>query len=81
MAKIVYRQMAAPRELPQQIPAPGQKLGCKSPRVGANVRCKPPWVRGGVVMDEIDTCIIGTLTTSEQRFLHVFSKVTFLIKF
>ena len=48
MAKIVYRQMPAPRELPQQIPAPGQKLGCKSPR-GANVWCKSPGVRGGQI--------------------------------
>ena len=47
MAKIVYRQMPAPRELPQQIPAPGQKLGCKSPRVGANFWCKSSGVSGG----------------------------------
>ena len=57
MGKIVYRQMPTPRELPQQIPTPGQKLGCKSPRVGANFWCKSPRVRGGMVMDEIDTCI------------------------
>ena len=46
MAKIVYRQMPAPRELSQQIPAPGQKLVCKSPRVGANFWCKSSGVRG-----------------------------------
>ena len=58
MSKIVYRQMPAPRELSQQIPAPPeQKLGCKSPRVGANVWCKSPGVRGEMVMDEIDTII------------------------
>ena len=34
MAKVVYRQMPTPRELPQQINTPGQKLGWKSPRVG-----------------------------------------------
>ena len=34
MANIVYREMPAPRELPQQIPAPGQKLGCKNPQGG-----------------------------------------------
>ena len=29
-------------------PPPGQKLGCKKPRVGANFRCKYPWgTRGG----------------------------------
>ena len=57
MANIVYRQMPAPRELPQQISAPEQKLGCKSPRVGANFWCKSPGVHGGMIMDEIDTCI------------------------
>ena len=55
MAKIVYRQMPAPRELSQQIP-PREKLGCKSPRVGANFWCKSPGVHGGMVMDEINTC-------------------------
>ena len=60
IANIVYRQMPAPQELSQQIPAPRQKLGCKSPRVGANFWCKSPGVRGGMVMDEIDTCIRGT---------------------
>ena len=39
--------MSAPRELSQQIATPGQKLGCKSPRVGANFWCKPQGVRGG----------------------------------
>ena len=61
MAKIVQRQMPAPRKLSQQIPASGQKLGCKSPRVGANFWCKSPGVRGGIAMDEIDTCITESL--------------------
>ena len=47
MAKIVYGQMPAPR----------QKLGCKSPSAEINFLCKSPGVRGGMVMDEIDTCI------------------------
>ena len=47
--------MPAPRELPQQIP-PGQKLECKSPRVGANFWCKSPGMRGGMVMAKIDSC-------------------------
>ena len=64
MAKIVYRQMPAPRELCQQIPVPGQKLGCKSPRVGANFFCKSPGMRVGMVMDEIDTCITPLLPAS-----------------
>ena len=56
MANIVYRQMSAPRELPQQIP-PGQKLGCKSPRVGQIFGANFRGCAGGMVMDEIDTCI------------------------
>ena len=70
MAKIVYRQMPAPRELSQEIAAPlGQKVGCKSPRVGAKFWCKSPGVSGGMAMDEIDTCIsqkccLGTSTES-----------------
>ena len=46
MAKIVYKQMPVPRELPQQMP-PSQKLGCKRPRVGANFWCKSWGCRGG----------------------------------
>ena len=38
-------------------PRPGQELGCKGPRVGANFWCKSPGVRGGMVMDKIDTCL------------------------
>ena len=56
--------MPTPRELSQQIPAPGQKLGCKSPRVGANFWCKSTGVcGGGMVMAAIDTCITGNLNT------------------
>ena len=77
MAKIVYRQMPDPRELSQQIPTPGQKLGCKGPRVGANCWCKSPGVRGGVVMDEIDTCIMYqsipslTIPSGDPRDSHI----------
>ena len=59
MAKIVYRQMPTPRDLPQQIPTPGQKLGCKSPGVGANFR---GYVGGGA---KIDSCITLTAQPSE----------------
>ena len=48
MAKIIYRQMPTPRELSQQIPAPGQKkLGCKSPRVGQIFYANPRGCVGG----------------------------------
>ena len=56
MAKIVYIQMPAPRELSQQIPGPRAKARMQKPQVGANFWCKSPGVSGGMVMDEIDTC-------------------------
>ena len=34
MAKIVYRQMPAPRELPQQMPAPRAKARMQKPQGG-----------------------------------------------
>ena len=64
MAKIVYRQMPATRELFLQIP-PRAKLGCKSPRMGANFWCKSPGMRGGMVVDEIDTCITQSKSDKE----------------
>ena len=58
--------MLAPREIPQQIPAPsGQKLECKSPRVGANVWCKSQ----GVHRAKIDTCITF-ITLTFKLILH-----------
>ena len=47
MAKIVYIQMPSIGSYPNQSPPPGQKLGCKSPRVGADFWCKSSGVRGG----------------------------------
>ena len=66
MAKIVYRQIPTLRELPQQISAPGQKLGCKRPRMGSNFWCKSPGLRGGMVVDEIDTCIMSARRTNRK---------------
>ena len=58
MAKIVYRQMPAPRELPQQIPLPpGKSWDTKAPGWGQIFGTDPRGARGGVVMDKIDTCI------------------------
>ena len=57
MAKIVYRQMPATRELSQEIPAPWAKARMQKPQGGTNFWCKSPGVRGGMVMDETDTCI------------------------
>ena len=62
MAKIVYRQMPATRELSQQMLAPLGKTRMQKPQgawgqiFGANPRgCAGE----GMVMDEIDTCIIN----------------------
>ena len=44
MAKIVYRQMSAPRELSQQIPPAKGRM--QKPQGGANFWCKSPGVRG-----------------------------------
>ena len=57
MAKIDYRQMPAPRELSQQIPAPWTNARIQKPQGGGNFLCKSLGVHGGMVMDEIDTCI------------------------
>ena len=51
--------MPPSRELPQQIPPPGNSLDAKAPErgqvFGANLQV---CVGGGGVMDGIDTCII-----------------------
>ena len=57
MSNIVYRQMPAPRELPQQTPSPRAKARMQKPQGGGKFLVQIPGVRGGMVMDEIDTCI------------------------
>ena len=57
MASIVYTQMPAPWELPQQIPATRAKAWMQKPQGGGKFLCKSTGVSGGMVMDEIDTCI------------------------
>ena len=71
--------MPAPRELSQQIPAPWKKLGCKSPRVGANFWCKFPRVRRGMVMDKIDTCIrrSDSLLINLEDWINTFDRPPF----
>ena len=59
MEKIVYRQMPVPWELSQQIPAPRAKLRMQKPQGGGKVLVQIPGVCGGMVKDEIDTCIIN----------------------
>ena len=59
MAKIVYRQMPTPRELSLQIPAHSAKARMQKPQGGRTFLVQIPggtW--RGVVIDEIDTCII-----------------------
>ena len=58
--------MPAPWYLPPTIPAPEQKLGCKSPRVVANFLCNSPGVLGGgIVMAKIDSCKRGQSIPSQ----------------
>ena len=47
MAKIVYRQMPAPRELPQEMPGSWAIARMQKPQGGANFWCKSPGMRGG----------------------------------
>ena len=58
MAKIGYRQMPAPRELSQQIPAPRAKSRMQKPQGGGTFLVQIPGGARGMVVDEIDTCII-----------------------
>ena len=59
MAKIVYRQIPTPRELSQQISAPGAKASMQKPQGGGTFFMQIHGVHGGggMVMDETDTCI------------------------
>ena len=59
MANIIYRQMPASRELPQQIATPRAKAWMQKPQGGAHFSYKSPGVHEGMVIDEIDTCISG----------------------
>ena len=53
--------MPAPRELCQQIPAPQAKARIQKPQGGGKFLVQiPGGARGGMVMDEIDTCIINS---------------------
>ena len=53
MAKVVYRQMPAPRA----------KARMQKPQGGSEILVQMPGVRGGMVMDEIDTCVSLTQHT------------------
>ena len=57
MAKIVYRQMPAPREVSQQIHASRTKARMQKPQGGGKFLVKIPGGARGMVIDEIDTCI------------------------
>ena len=63
MAKIVYREIPAPQELPQQMPTPWAKARMQKPQGGGKFLVQIPrgGRGGGMVMDEIDTCITSQL--------------------
>ena len=68
--------MPAPRELPQQIPAsPGKSLDAKVPGWGHIFGTHPLGVRG-MVMDEIDTCIIAWSSEATLVRTHAWLKET-----
>ena len=60
MAEIVYRQMPAPRDIPQKIPAPRAKIRMQKPQSGGEFSVQIPGGArgGGMVMAKIDNCII-----------------------
>ena len=60
MAEIVYRQMPAPRDIPQKIPAPRAKIRMQKPQSGGEFSVQIPGGArggGGMVMAKIDNCI------------------------
>ena len=70
MAEIVYRQMPAPRDIPQKMPAPRAKIRMQKPQSGGEFSVQIPGVaRGGMVMAKIDNCIIITSTNSLVLFM------------
>ena len=73
MAKIVHRQMPAPKKLSQQIPAPRAKARMQKPQGGGKLLVQIPGGarEGGMVMGEIDTCIsLFSLSKNSTRLLH-----------
>ena len=72
MANIVCIQMPAHRELPQQIP-PRAKAWMQKPKSGGKFLVQiPGGARGGVVMDEIDTCIIHRTVLESYLDIYMF---------
>ena len=67
--------MPAPRELPQQIPAPLAKARMQKPQVGANFWYKSLGVRGGMVMAKIDSCIRELFLLCEHFFYFILTFV------
>ena len=66
MAEIVKRQMPAPRDIPQKIPAPRAKIRMQKPQSGGEFSVQiPGGARGGMVMAKIDNCI----TLANTKFL------------
>ena len=70
MANLIYRQMPAPWELPQQIFPPGKSLDAESwGEVNANTL--GAWYRFGMVMNAIDTCT-NSLVVKDTYVLSVY---------
>ena len=74
MAKIVYRQMPAARELPQQIPTPGAKARMQKPQGGGKFLVQILRGERGMVMDKIDTFIILLQKTGSLLLLYTYQE-------
>ena len=69
MAKIVYRQRPAPRDLLQQIPTSRAKAGMQKPQGGEKFLVQIPGGARGVVMEKIDGCITCFRINPDQALL------------
>ena len=83
MAEIVYRQMPAPRDIPQKIPAPRAKIRMQKPQSGGEFSVQIPGGArgGGMVMAKIDNCITAVRVQNifkEQSTLIDITLVSFL---
>ena len=69
MAKIVYRQMLAPQELPQQIPASRAKARMQKPQGGGKFLVQIPGGAGGDGYGKIDTWIRVAHSCKSESFI------------
>ena len=75
MTKIVYRQMPAPRELSQQIPAPWAKAGMQKPQGGSKFLVQiPGGARGGWLWMKLIPALCKQSTPGLHKVEHGITK-------